>query len=82
MKERMPAFVFFCPLINKKVIGVCLLDLIFQFLQQSFSDVGTAFPKLHQYYAGINVSCSWTQRSGASQAQTHDSLVSSQAFYH
>ena len=36
-------------------------------------------PGLNQYYARINLSCSWTQRSDAGEAQTRSPSVLSQA---
>ena len=50
--------------------------------QQFISYVGTALPWLNQYLARINVSCSRTQCSDASEAQTHSPSVSSQALYY
>ena len=52
--------------------------------QQFFSYIVTGLPGLNQYLARINVSCSRTQRSEASEAQTCNPSpsVSSQTLYH
>ena len=50
--------------------------------QQPFSYVGMGLPGLNQYKARINVSCSWTQGSDASEARTHNPSVLCQALYH
>ena len=59
-------------------IGHVFVCLIWFF----FSYVGTGLPGFNQYLAGINVSCSRTQRSDAGESRTRGPSVSSQALYH
>ena len=60
---------------------VCLI-CFFTSHQQSFKFKGMGLPWLNQCVARINVSCSRTQRSDASEPRTHGPSVSSQALYH
>ena len=60
-----------------------LLDLILYVPINNFSvKLGQVFLVFNQYVARVNVSCSRTQHSDASQARTGSPLVSSQALYH
>ena len=50
--------------------------------RQFFSYVGTGLPRLNQYQARINVTCSSIQHSDAGEALTRGPSVSSQALYY
>ena len=50
--------------------------------QQFFSYVGMGLPGLNKYQAGINISCSWTQRSAMGEAGTRNRSISNQALDH
>ena len=63
------------------IVFLLLFDLIMSH-PKSFSYKETGLPGLNQYKAGINRSCSRTQRSDAGEAQTRSPSVSSQGLYH
>ena len=76
---------YFVSILSIKIDWQCFEMIMFVFdlilyvpVNIFFSYVGMGLPGLNQYLAGINVSCSRTQRSATSEAWTQNPSISSQ----